>query len=295
MSIARLRGGKCCGYQGGMSTEPKRPPFDSNRAWTDAANMVSANRDLLLALAGVFLVVPSFAVAMLLPPPEPQDGAELEAILASMGAYYQSNAVVLVAMALFAMIGTLSILALFTDSGRPTVGEAIRQGFRYTPTAIAAQLILGMAIGTMVLLPIMLGGATKSPVFTALGLLAAFALGIWAWTRLSLIAPAVMVDRLANPLRALERSWRLTEGNVMRLLAFYVLVAIGFLVVLLVAEGVTRLLLILVASAKTTDIVATLVGTLLQAIMSVYFVAISAACHRQLAGPSVQSTVDKFE
>jgi hypothetical protein len=295
MSIARLRGGKCCGYQGGMSTEPKRPPFDSNRAWTDAANMVIANRDLLLALAGVFLVVPAFAVTMLIPPPQPPEGAELDAILASFGDYYQSNAAVLVAMALFQMIGTLTILALFTDTRRPTVGEAIRLGFRFTPTAIAAQLILGIAIGAMVLLPIMLGGATKSPGFTALALLAAFGLGIWAMVRLSLVAPAVIVDRLVNPLRALERSWRLTEGNVLRLLAFYALVAIGFLVVLLVAEGVTRLLLVLVASAKTTDIVATLVGILLQAIMSVYFIAISAACHRQLAGPSVQSTVDKFE
>lgn len=278
-----------------MSTAPKRPPFDSNRAWSDAANMVSANRDLLLALAGVFLVVPAFAVGMLLPPPEPQDGAELQAILANMGEYYQSNAMVLVAMALFQMIGTLTILALFTDSHRPTVGEAIRLGFRYTPTAIAAQLILGLAIGAMVLLPITLGGATKSPGFTALGLLAAIGLGIWAMVRLSLVAPAVMVDRLINPLRALERSWRLTEGNVLRLLAFYALVLIGFVVIMLVAEGVTRLLLIMVASAKTTDIVATLAGTLMQAAMSIYFVAISAASHRQLSGPSVQSTVDKFE
>jgi hypothetical protein len=203
--------------------------------------------------------------------------------------------VVLVAMALFQMIGSLTILALFTDSRRPTVGEAIRLGFRYTPTAIAAQLILGMAIGAMVLLPIMLGGATKSPGFTALALLAATGLGIWAWTRLSLVAPAVIVDRLINPLRALERSWRLTEGNVLRLLAFYALVLIGFVVIMLVSEGVIRLLLILVTSAKTTDIIAILVGTLVQAVMSVYFVAISAACHRQLAGPSVQSTVDKFE
>lgn len=278
-----------------MSTEPKRPPFDSNRAWTDAANMVTANRDLLLALAGVFLVVPAFAVTMLLPPPQPAEGAEFEAILATMGDYYRSNAVVLVAMALFQMIGTLSILALFTDTRRPTVGEAIRQGFRYTPTAIAAQLILGMAIGAMVLLPVMLGGATKSPGFTALSLLAAFGLGVWAMVRLSLVAPAVVADRLANPLRALERSWRLTEGHALRLLAFYALVVIGFLVVMLVAEGVTRLLLALVASAKTTDIVATLVGTMMQAVMSVYVVAISAASHRQLAGPSVQSTVDKFE
>lgn len=278
-----------------MSTEPKRPPFDSNRAWSDAVNLVSANRDLLLALAGVFLVVPAFAVGVLLPQPEPQDGADLQAMLATLGAYYQSNVIVLVAMALFTMIGSLSILALFADTRRPTVGEAIRQGFRCTPTAIAAQLILGMAIGAMVLLPVTLGGAAKSPGFTALGLLAALVLGIWAWTRLSLIGPAVVVDRLANPLRAMERSWRLTEGNVLRLLAFFVLVMIGFLVIMLVAEGVTRLLLMMVASAKTTDIVTTLVGTLLQSAMSVYFIAISAACHLQLAGPSLQSTVDKFE
>lgn len=278
-----------------MSTVPKRPPFDSNRAWTDAANMVSANRDLLLALAGVFLVVPAFAMAMLLPPPQPAEGAEFQAILAAYSDYFQSNVLVLVAMALFQMIGTLSILALFTDTGRPTVGEAIRLGFRYTPTAIAAQLILGMAIGAMVMLPILLGGATKSFGFTVLGFVAAAVLGIWAWVRLVLVGPAVIADRLANPIRALERSWRLTEGHVLRLLAFYVLVGIGFLVVLLVAEGITKLLLALVASAKTTDIVAALVGTILQAIMSVYFVAISAASHRQLAGPSVQSTVDKFE
>lgn len=278
-----------------MSTEPKRPPFDSNRAWTDAANMVIANRDLLLALAGVFLVVPSFGVAMLNPPPQPAEGAEFQAILAAFSDYFQSNVIVLVAMALFQMIGTLSILALFTDTRRPTVGEAIRQGFRYTPTAIAVQLILGMAIGAMVLLPIMLGGATQSLGFTALGMLAAAVLGVWAWVRLSLVGPAIIVDRQINPLRVLERTWRLTEGHVLRLLAFYVLVAIGFLVVLLVAEGITRLLLALVASAKTTEIIAALVGTILQAIMSVYFIAIFAASHSQLAGPSVQSTVDKFE
>ncbi|MFO1255502.1 MAG: hypothetical protein U1E37_07510 [Sphingomonadaceae bacterium] len=278
-----------------MSTQPQRPPFDSNRAWTEATGLVSGNRDLLIALAGVFLVVPSFAISMLLPPPEAQDGAQLEAMLATMGAYYRTNSITLILVALFQMIGSLSMLALFTDARRPTVGEAIRQGFRYTPTAIAAQLILGMAIGAMVLLPVTLGGATKSPVFTALSLIVAAGLGIWAMVRLSLVAPAVVVDRLANPIHALQRSWRLTEGNALRLLAFFVLVLIGFGVLLLVGEGATRLVLTLLAGAATADLVALAVATVLQAAMSVYFVAISAACHRQLAGASAQSVVDKFE
>lgn len=278
-----------------MSTQPSHSPFDSNRAWNEATNMVSANRDLLLALAGVFLVLPAFAIAMLLPPPDAQQVTTIDALLATLGDYYRTNAVLLVLVALFQMIGSLTILALFTDSRRPTVGEAIRVGFRFTPTAIAAQLILGAAIGAMVLLPVLLGGATKSPGITALSLVAALGLGVWAIVRLSLVAPAVVVDRLANPLAAMQRSWRLTEGNALRLLAFFLLVVIGFVVVTLVGEGAVRLVLTLVAGDKPADIVATLVATLLQSTMSVYVVAISAACHRQLAGPSAQSMVDKFE
>jgi len=278
-----------------MSTQPSHSPFDSNRAWNEATNMVGANRDLLLALAGVFLVLPAFAIAMLLPPPDAQQVTTIDALLATLGDYYRTNAVLLVLVALFQMIGSLTILALFTDSRRPTVGEAIRVGFRFTPTAIAAQLILGAAIGAMVLLPVLLGGATKSPGITALSLVAALGLGVWAIVRLSLVAPAVVVDRLANPLAAMQRSWRLTEGNALRLLAFFLLVVIGFVVVTLVGEGAVRLVLTLVAGDKPADIVATLVATLLQSTMSVYVVAISAACHRQLAGPSAQSMVDKFE
>ena len=39
------------------------------------ASAVSANRDVLLALAGVFFVLPSFAFALLYPQPEPPAGA----------------------------------------------------------------------------------------------------------------------------------------------------------------------------------------------------------------------------
>lgn len=278
-----------------MNTTPKRPPFDSNLAWSDATSLVRANRDLLLALAGVFLIVPAFAVAMLLPPPQPGEGVTMDALLTIMLDYYRSNIVIFIAMALFQMTGSLTILALFADARRPTVGEAIRQGFNYTPTAIAAQLILAMAIGTMVLLPVLLGGAAKSPGFTALGVIAALGLGLWAIIRLSLVTPAIIVDRLANPIRAIERSWRLTEGNALRLLAFFVLVLIGFVVIMLVAEGAIVLLLTLLLSAKTTELITTLVAVMLQSAMSVYFIAISAACHRQLAGDSTQSMVDKFE
>ena len=38
--------------------------FDSNQAWKQAASQVSANRDVLIALAGVFLLLPVLAFSL---------------------------------------------------------------------------------------------------------------------------------------------------------------------------------------------------------------------------------------
>ena len=278
-----------------MNTTTPPIVFDSSRAWSDAAAAVSANRDVLLALAGVFLVLPAFAISVLLPFPAPQDGITPKAMLATWGAYYQSNSLVLVAVALLQMVGTLAMLALFTDQARPTVSQAIRQGFARTPTVIAAQLVLGTAVGAMVLLPVVLGGALQSPAFTALAVVAALGLGIWAWLRLSLVAPAVMVDGLINPLTALKRSWQITEGNGLRLLLFYALLIIAFFVTTLVLGGIVQLVLALVLGAEPAALAATLVTAILQAVMTVYLVAVTAVAHRQLSGPSAQALSGKFD
>ena len=278
-----------------MNTTTPPIAFDSSRAWSDAAAAVTTNRDVLLALAGVFVVLPAFAIAVLLPFPVPQDGVSPQAMVATWGAYYRSNWSALVAVALLQMIGTLAMLALFTDQARPTVSAAIRQGFVRTPTVIAAQLLLGAAVGAMLLLPVALGGALQSPAFTALAVLGALGLGIWAWIRASLVAPAVMVDGLTNPLAALKRSWQITEGNVLRLLLFYALLIIAFLIVTLVLGGIVQLLLALVLGAEPAALAATLVSAILQAVMMVFLVAVTASAHRQLAGPSAQALSSKFD
>ena len=267
-----------------MNTSSLRRPFDSNRAWQDAVALVKANRDLLLALAGVFVVLPAFAVAILLPPPAMAEGAEMQAVLATMGEYYRENTPALLASALVYMAGTLAMLALFTDASRPTVGQAIKAGFQRMPTVIFAQIILGAAVGSMLLVPLILGEALKSPGLTVLGASAGFGLGLWAFVRLSLIAPAVMVDALTNPVQALRRSWQVTEGNALRLLFFFALVFIAFFVSTAVIEGLVHALVLLVAGSQAAMLVSTLVATCVQAAMTVCFTAIGAASYWQLTG-----------
>ncbi|WP_309621316.1 lipoyltransferase [Novosphingobium sp.] len=277
-----------------MNTSPLRRPFDSNRAWQRAVALIKANRDLLLALAGVFVVLPAFAVAILLPPPALAEGADLQAALATMGEYYRENAPALVASGLFHLAGTLAMLALFTDASRPTVGQAISTGFKRMPTVIFAQIILGAAVGSMLLVPMILGDAMKSPGLTVLGVSAGLGLGIWALVRLSLIAPVVMVEALANPAQALRRSWHVTEGNALRLLFFFGLVFIAFLVSTTVIEGLVHALVLLVAGSQAAMLVSTLVATSVQAAMTVCFTAIGAASYWQLTGEPGGETAQTF-
>lgn len=267
-----------------MNTSTLRRPFDSNRAWQDAVAMVKANRDLLLALAGVFVVLPAFAVAILLPPPVMAEGAEMRAFLATMGEYYRENAPALVAAGLLHLAGTLAMLALFTDASRPTVGQAISAAFKRMPTVIFAQIILGAAVGSMLLVPMILGEAMKSPGLAVLGASAGVGLGIWALVRLSLIAPVVIVEALANPVQALRRSWQVTEANALRLLFFFVLVFIAFFVLTAVIEGLVHALVLLIAGSQAAMLVSALVATCVQAAMTVCFAAIGAASYWQLAG-----------
>lgn len=266
----------------GMNAAPPISPFDSNRAWQDALSLIKTNRDLLIALAGAFLVLPAFAIAILLPLPEPAKDGDLMAFATSLGEYYRNNAPALVISGLIHTAGTLAMLALFTDPSRPTVGQAIRQGFARMPTVIFAQIIMCAGVGAMLIVPATLGGMLGSAALSFLGAVAAFGLGVWALTRLSLIPAVVVVEQMSNPLKALNRAWLITEGHALRLLVFFALLFVATIVLTLVASGLVNALLSVLIGGEAALLGSTLIATSVQAAMSVCFNAVFAASYRQL-------------
>lgn len=266
--------------------------FDSSQAWSEAAQSVAANRDVLLALAGVFMVLPLFALAIFLPQPEPPAGAKPEQLFELIGAYYSKTWPAYLAATLVNMVGTLAMLALFTDPGRPTVGQAIRLGAISAPAVIAAQLLMGMGLAFAAMIPVAAISALGVPALSVVAVASALALAIWVWVRCALVSPAVMVDGLKNPVAALQRSWRLTQGNAARLLAFLVLVGVAFLISILIIQMVIGLVVGLVLTGEAVTIANALIGSVLQAVMSVFFVGVIAACHRQLAGTAAAKQFD---
>lgn len=269
--------------------------FDSSRAWSDAAQKVSANRDVLVALAGVFMVVPTFALAMFWPQPVPPPKASLEQLLELIGAHYREAWYAYLIAVVINLVGTLAMLALFTDRSRPTVGEAIRIGSAAAPVVILAQLLVGMGLALLVVIPASVAGATGNQVLVALAMIAAAGVVVWVWTRLSLLSPAVLVDSIRNPVVAIARSWQLTRGNAGRLLLFYALVAIAFFVSIMLVEMALGIIASLILPAAAQGAASNFVTSVLQAVMGVYFVAVIAASHRQLTGSDEGSVVNLLD
>lgn len=269
--------------------------FDSNLAWKQASSSIAANREVLLALSGVFFLLPSLAFALFFPQPQPVAGQSETQAMAALQAYYLSAMPVLIPMAFIQAAGTLALLTLFTDRSRPTVGEAIRLGLAGILPYIGAQLLLGLGLGLLGGIALALGAVTGVPAIAGIVMAAVVIAAVYAGIKTSLVAPIVAVERERNPIAALKRSWQLTRGNSVRIALFYALLLIAFVVVMSVIMAVIGITLAIVAGAEATRIVAAVLSAAIGAVMTLYLVAALAAVHRQLAGSSPEAASAPFE
>jgi len=269
--------------------------FDSNLAWKQASSAIAANREVLLALSGVFFLLPSLAFGLFFPQPEPAAGQNEQQLLALMGDYYSSAMPFMIPMALVQAAGTLALLTLFTDRSRPTVGEAIRQGIAGIVPYFLAQIMLGIAIGVVGGVLLAIGALTGAAALVGLAIAVVVALAIYAAIKTSLVAPIIAVERERNPVAAIRRSWLLTKGNSARIGLFYALVIVVFFVVMMILMALVGIVLALVAGDEVARVVAAVVSSTLGSVMTLYLVGIVAAIHRQLAGPSQEAASAPFE
>ena len=262
---------------------PASHRFDSNRAWQEASGSVSANRDVLIALAGVFMAVPAFALAVLVTPPEPEAGADLDAMIKLAEVYFREAWPALLLASLATTLGTMAMLTLFGHAGRPTVGEAIRHGLVTTPIALLTQIIQGFLLTGLVMLPTMIAGISGSQGITVIGTLIGIGLAARFWTRTSLANPVIAVESQRNPLAALRRSFALTRGNAARLLLFFALLVLAFVIAGQLLQLALSLLAQALGGADAGRIAGAFSGAVVQSAMGVYLAAAMAASHAQLA------------
>lgn len=274
--------------------------FEMGRAWNDAVALLRANRQVVLVVAGVFFFLPYLALIIFMPDVMQSMGAsgtaepgDASAAFNEMSRVYAEIWWALLLMAVIQGIGMLGLLALLTDRNRPTVGEALAIGAKCFLPYLGAQILQSIVIVLIILIPFVVAGAAGTGAGLLVGLLAA-AVVAYLFTKFSLTIPVIVIDGVMNPVTALGRSWSLTKGNSLRLFGFYLLLFVALMVIAIVLAIVFGIIGAL-TGPDASLFISGLSNALINMVAISFFLAVLAAAHRQLSGPSAAAVSETFE
>lgn len=277
--------------------------FDSNLAWTEAMAAVRANREVLMALAGVFFLLPALLSSVFLTDIQTK-------VMESVGNPDAMNRIMADGMgklflfglggSILQMLGYLSVTSLISDRSRLTVLEALKVALRALPSFFAVGILSMIAMSfALAAFSIVIVGVFSIVGAGGLGstvaVVALILLMIFGAIRLSLVGPVIVNDGIKNPIAAMRRSWVLTKGNTPRLASFYaLLMVVYFALTLLSTVVLVGPIILILGQGGTSLLLMGLVSGGIGAVMSVIMTAVIAQTHLQLAGPSEGSVTNTF-
>ena len=243
--------------------------------------MLGTNRELVVVIAGLFLFLPFLAFMLQLPSegvlglPEGAQPSP-EQVNEALGRFFADNWLALLLVGLTQMAAAVALIKVLADRSRPTVKAALAAVPVLLLPMIGAQLASSIAAQ----LPMMFAGVLPETA-AALVALIAFPLTFYLLVKFSLVSPALVLNDWRNPFKALGESWRATKGNSFRLFAFFVLLFIAGLVILLVTNLFFGLLFALLGERGET-IASAIFLSLAMAVVYTIAYAVVAAVYRQL-------------
>jgi hypothetical protein len=258
-------------------------------AWEETAAILKRDFGLLFLIAFGFAVLPQLALQALAPAGEPQGGVNvLLPILFAM-------------VLLIGMVGNIAIAALAI--GRESVvGNAIRLGFKRALPLFLATLLLVVGIVLLTSVISAVNGVTPENMFQQPGqpspaaartILILFVFIIALGTRF-LLTTQVAAAETGGPVAILRRSWSLTKGHYWRLLGFFLLMMIAFLLISMAVVTVVGTLAALVAGplhpGSLGALIVLLVAGLFNAAFVVVFLAMLSRIYVLVAGSHPPAT-----
>lgn len=150
----------------------------------------------------------------------------------------------IIIMAVLAYIGYFAIIfgqqgsmaAMASPLHRISFGEAFTRGIKGGVTFLGVLVLFMLAYIVAALL-----FALLAVVLSFLGdfapillLILAIPAGIYLACRFSVIVPVIVVENVYNPIKAINRTWQITSGNVLGIFIVYIVFAVIALIVLVV-------------------------------------------------------------
>lgn len=235
--------------------------FSYDAAWNDVVATFRRRRELILVLAGVFILLPTAAQLFFIPPPEV--AANDPRFVQKMMDYVTDNGVVWFLLSLPVLWGTAALIHVAFAENAPR-DAAIGAGFRSLFWLLLLSYVMQFALMA--------------------GFLLLIAPGLYLLGRFCVASSALVLEGRRNPFAALARSMELTRGQGWRLCGFLLIVVlvlfVAYLAVLAIIGGLFSLILP-AAAAKPALALLQATGT---TVLNVVPVLLGVAIYRQLAG-----------
>ena len=236
--------------------------FTQNEVWADALRLTRTHWPALIAIAGVFVFLPTLLVNHFFPMGEPPAGDDLRAFVRFFLEHYRDNALPIVAQSFVVMIGSAAMLRLVFARGG-TVGGALVYGIILLPAYSILIVIMNLGVG--------------------FGLALLIVPGLYLWGRLVPAGPAMVAEDRRNPIDALGRGFALTKGHGWLVIGLYLLVVIPGGILMLVISQLSGIAFVLIAGEQLRILLEMIVLCALQAVLTTLLTMLSAAVYRALA------------
>ncbi len=239
--------------------------IDIAAACREALGIWRRDRDVMVAVAGVFFFLPNLAMGLFMRPDPAVATAsrgDQQLLVDTLQRYIVENMHWLVLQAVAELVGIAVLLFLLLDPSRPTVGEALRRTFARLPVLIVAVLLVNMAKLAGLLLLVL-------PMLYVIG-------------RVFVVLPVLVAEPGRRFGDAMSRALALTDGQVMPLLALSGLLYFGAQLIVLLLGATASIVSSSGGNPATHAMLAAAVAAV-GAAMSVAFTLVRATVYRRLA------------
>lgn len=234
-----------------------------SRAWDDVTALFRAHADLLIAIAGVFLLLPAVAAGFLIPEPV-FTTTDIPGRTRELLEHVRAHAPMTFLLSIPTALGQIAILTLLLDPSRPTVAQALKLG---------ATLLISFILLNNILINLSV----------AAGLVLLLLPGLYLLGRLAPASAAMVAERQFNPLVAYARGWQVSRGNGWRIFGLIAIVMIVAWVLDLAITSVIGAIAALAFSDEVARVINILVGGVSAALVGIVVLLLTAAIYRALA------------
>lgn len=234
------------------------------QCWNEALALLGLHKEAILAIAGVFVFLPTLLMAQFVGEPALTGEEEAGALVATFQQHFSENALPIIISNLLISFGGLVMYFVLAPSRSASLAEDMSDAIKIFTFFLIANLLSGFV--------------------TLAGMLLFIVPGLYVACRLILV-PMFFADAgRRSPIEVLKQSWAATKDNGFSILAFILIIAIVGMVTIGVLQAVVGVATGLATGgtgwALLENLVAGVTGTAFQIVLT----AVIASMYIQLTG-----------